>query len=72
MANIFDLQKATRSARERCSDASIGTQVRTGKLDIVRVAYDKRGRSTVTPLYLGLTLSRAIDVLNRMTPEILE
>ena len=67
--NIFDLQRATCAARARCDDGRIGTQVRNGRFDVVRVVYDAAGCSTITVVRPQLTAAQAIDVLDCMAPE---
>lgn len=69
MPKLYDLQHATLAARVRCNDHSIGTRATNGRFDIIRVTYNAKGRSTVTPLHFGLTLRQAIVVLNTMKPE---
>lgn len=49
MELIKQIQAATLAARARTGDNSIGTHVKQGKTQIVRVTYDDKGKSTVTP-----------------------
>jgi hypothetical protein len=66
METLLKIQTATRAARARTGDRSIGTCVKAGKFDVVRVTYNKRGTSTVTPVASGLTVDGTIAALNAL------
>jgi hypothetical protein len=61
-----DLQRATFAARERTGRPGVGTQVKAGKLQIVDVTYDARGKSTVTPLSGWLEGSEVLSALDAL------
>ena len=44
------IQRATLDARARTGDPTIGTTLYQGKAQIVRVVYNDKGTSTVTPV----------------------
>jgi hypothetical protein len=67
MTDLTALQDATRAARMRPGGHGIGTRINQGRIDIVRVAYDSRGRSTVDVIRGRLTLSEALAALGRMS-----
>lgn len=68
MITISQLQAATLAARARTGDATIGTQIKAGRLQVVRVTYPagKRGRSVVTPASDWLTAAECIARLEAM------
>jgi hypothetical protein len=68
MVTLMDLRNATLSARERTNDRTIGTQVKAGKVQVVRVTYPpgKGGRSVVTPITPFLTPEDAIRALDAL------
>lgn len=46
---LAEIQKATLQARSRTGDKTISTRAESGKIQIVRVVFDKSGKSAVTP-----------------------
>ena len=62
-----DIQMATLNARQRTGDKSIGTRVKQGKFQIVRVEYAKNGKSTVTELSGWLAGYELIPALNALS-----
>jgi hypothetical protein len=50
MATLRDIAAATLRLRERTGDRTIGTRVRGGMVQIVRVTYDATGKATVEAL----------------------
>lgn len=65
-AEMIPLQRATLDARKRLNDKSIGTHVQAGRLQIVRVTYNEKGRSTVTPVSGWLTMTEVIGALDAL------
>lgn len=53
MADAFklmrEIQAATLAARARLNDQTVGTHLSKGRGQVIRVTYDAKGRSTVTP-----------------------
>ena len=60
---LTSLQVATASARERLDDPSISTRVKQGNFQVVRVTFDPKGKSTITPITAWATLPAIIDAL---------
>lgn len=60
------LQKATAAARERTADKTISTQTKDGKVQVTRVTYDAKGKSTVSPVSEWLDAADAVAYLDRM------
>ena len=61
------IMTATRDARERTGDHTIGATVRKGQYSIVSVSYPAgRARSVVVPLTDYMPFSDAIEFLNSM------
>jgi len=63
-----EIQTATLAARHRMDDKSIGTRVKQGMFQIVRVEYGARGNSTVTELSAWLEGHELIPALNALNP----
>jgi hypothetical protein len=63
---LADIRTATLAARQRTSDNSIGTEVSAGKIRVVRVEYDTKGKAVVTPLSGYTSAGAAIDILNAL------
>lgn len=63
---LAQIQAATLAARTRTGDATIGTQVKAGKVQIVRVTYNAKGKSTVTPASDFLPIPEAVAALNAL------
>lgn len=61
-----DIQTATLNARQRTGDKSIGTRVKKGKFQVVRVEYARNGKSTVTEVSGWLAGSELIPALNAL------
>lgn len=64
---LREVQSATLAARTRLNDKTIGTQAKAGKLQVVRVTYNAKGRSTVTPVSDFMTHNEVINALNNLT-----
>lgn len=60
------LQKATVSARTRMLDKTIATQVKAGQVQITRVTYNNKGKSTVLPVSGWMSVTDAVEFLDRM------
>lgn len=60
------IQAATLAARERTGDKTIGTRVKQGRFQIVRVKYANGGKSTVTPLSDWLAGRQLVEALNAL------
>ena len=58
------IQVATLNARQRTGNKTIGTRVKQGKFQIVRVEYAKNGKSIVTEMSSWLTGGLIILALN--------
>lgn len=63
---MFALQKATTEARARLGDKTIGTQVKDGKVQVIRVTYDAKGKGSVSPVTDWLAADAAVSYLNGM------
>lgn len=61
-----DIQTATMAARQRTGDKTIGTRVKQGKFQIVRVEYAANGKSTVTEVSGWLAGPDLIPALNAL------
>lgn len=68
MQALFKLQSATLAARAKTGDKHIGTQVKQGRIDVVRAVppASGRGRYTVTVLAASLPLADAVSYLGSM------
>jgi hypothetical protein len=63
------IQKATRAARVRTGDKGIGTQIKAGRIQIVRAVQLKKGRSyAVTPLSEPMPWSEIVAALDALQP----
>lgn len=60
------IQQATLAARQRTGDKAIGTRVKKGKFQIVRVEYSKGGKSTVREVSGWLAGPDLIPALNAL------
>ena len=60
------LRRAALAARARTGDDAIGTQVASGRVDIVRVTYTPKGRGVVTVLQRCPNVGIALSALARM------
>ena len=65
-AFVFQLASATKAAKVRTGDNTIGTRADNGRIDIVRVTYKKSGASTVQAVQSGLTPDQAIAALGQL------
>lgn len=63
-ATLGDLRDALARARERTMRADLGTRVKSGLVQVVRVTYDDRGRSSVDALSDFLSPAAAIAFLS--------
>lgn len=68
-AILFKLQQAVLAARERCSDSRLGTQLRKGKLQVVRVFFSPNGLPTVLPVSDWLEPEAAVAYIHALQPE---
>lgn len=50
VTSVINLRRALLAARDRTGDASLGTQVKAGRFQAVRVTYRPSGISKVEPL----------------------
>lgn len=68
MQALIQLQAATIAARAKTGDKHIGTQVKQGRIDVVRAVppASGRGRYTVTVLAASLPLADAVAYLGAM------
>ena len=66
MQTLFSLQRATLAARQRLSDASIGTQVARGLVQVCRVTYPNGPRAAVKPVSGFMPAADAVVYLDRM------
>lgn len=60
------IQRATLEARARLGDKSIGTTIKQGRLQVVRVTYNAKGRSTVVPVSDWLAMPDAVKFLDAL------
>lgn len=60
------IQVATLAARQRTGDKTIGTRVKQGTFQIIRVEYAKTGKSTVTEVSGWLAGPDLIPALNAL------
>lgn len=60
------IQKATLAARKRTGDRSIGTRVKSGRLQVVRVTYDGKGKATVTPCSEWMAADQLVAVIDAL------
>lgn len=63
---LREVQAATMAARTRLKDKTIGTQVKAGKLQVIRVTYDAKGKATINPVTGFVSHSEAIKTLNNL------
>lgn len=63
---MMQLQQATLAARLRLNDKTIGTRVHSGTVQVIRVTYNARGISTVTPVSAYLPVAGAVAFLDQM------
>lgn len=61
-----NLPQATKGARLRTGDETLGTRVKKGRFQVVRTTYNERGRSTVIPVSEWLSLAEVIVLLESM------
>lgn len=66
MQLLNEIRTATLAARNRLKDETIGTQVKAGKLQVMRVTYDAKGKSTITPVTDFISFADAIATLKAM------
>lgn len=66
MQELLNLQAATLAARTRTGDKSISTSAKSGFIRVVRVVYNAKGTSTVTPMSSDLSAVKAIEFLNAL------
>ncbi len=66
MKIMAQFRTALTVAQEHTGDRSLSTNVKQGKIQICRVTYDKKGKSTVTPVTDYLPFDEALDYLNGM------
>lgn len=66
LQDMFTLRNATLAARQRTGDETIGTTVSAGKVQIVRVTFNAKGRSTVAPATDWLTVAEAVQALEAL------
>ena len=67
MATFFDIQKATRGARDRMENNTIGTRIKAGLVQVVMVHMEKR-RTVTVELSDFVPADRAVEILNGMVP----
>jgi hypothetical protein len=65
--SLRDIQAATLAARERLEDSGIGTRVKRGKFQIVRVEFDPKGDCTETELSGWMDAVCLIPALQNLT-----
>lgn len=63
---LFKLRDATVAAKARTGDTTLGTDVRSGQVRVVRVTYDAAGASTVAPVTGWVDFDVAISTLNAL------
>ncbi len=63
---MVELRNATLAARQRTGDKTIATNIKKGLVQVVRVVYNGKGTSTVTPVSNKITEAEAIALLNEM------
>jgi hypothetical protein len=63
---LFRLRDATVAAKARTGDTTLGTDVRSGQVRVVRVTYNAAGASTVTPITGFIGFDAAISALNAL------
>lgn len=66
MSDILKIRQATIQAIERTGDQYIGTQVKAGRLQVVRAVPVKGGRYDIQPLTDYLPIGDAIKFLDDM------
>jgi len=60
------LRTATLAARQRTGDKTIGATVNAGKIQIVRVTFNAKGKSTVAPASDWLAPADAVVALTNI------
>jgi hypothetical protein len=58
--------RATLEARRRTGDTAIGTAAHQGKLRVVRIVYDTKGKSTVTPMSDRMSITETVAFLDAL------
>lgn len=66
MQTMMRLREAMRGAQERTGDKTLGMQAGPLSVKVVRVTYDRRGRSTVTPVTGFMPFDEALAHINGM------
>lgn len=66
MTTLTDIRNATLSARARTGDKSIGTRIDRGLIQVVRVTYEKSGRSKVAPVSEFMSADAAVAFLEKL------
>lgn len=59
-------RNALQAAQQRTGDPTLSTAVKKGKIQVCRVTYDSKGRSTVTPVTDYLPMDDAMTYLEKM------
>lgn len=60
------IHRATMAARERTGDRTVSTRVKQGRIQIVRVTYGPRGKSTITPVSDWVSFGAAVTFLDAL------
>ena len=63
---LYKLRDATVAAKARTGDTTLGTDVRSGQVRVVRVTYNAAGASTVAPITGWIGFDAAISTLNAL------
>lgn len=66
MDKLIELGQIVRETRKRTGNGALGTRANKGRLDVVEVTYDERGRSTVRVLRGGLSFEEAVEYLRSL------
>ena len=66
LQTIGAIQSATLKARDRLSDNTITTRAEAGRAQVVRVTFDGKGKSTVTPVSEWMPAADAAAHLDAM------
>ena len=66
LQTIGAIQSATIKARERLGDNAISTRTEAGRVQVVRVTFDAKGKSTIAPVSEFLPAADAVAHLDAM------
>lgn len=67
MTTFLQMQTATLDARKRLGDKTIGTCIKQGRIQVVKVTYPKGEKSVVTPVSDWMPVSEVCGFLDGLT-----